>query len=145
MTSQSTSGRQQIAQCANLGSCSGGNVPISVQSILKRYTVLGRRIPVPHFILCNPWYIFCSLTQITELTGSTVIDVLNEWLISSNLKIGADIIGTVSASKTFQKVWKVLIRHCWLWVRYKLYLHFTFTKSFSNYEAVSLIVDWCSR
>ena len=57
MTSPATSGRQQIA-CVNLGSSSGHNFSITVQPILKKFTVWETAIRGLHFLFCKLLDIF---------------------------------------------------------------------------------------
>ena len=63
-----------------LGSCSGHDVSITVEPILKRFTVLETVIQVLHFLFCNLLRRFCSLPTEWGSSGSAVVYALRRWL-----------------------------------------------------------------
>ena len=77
MTSPSTSGRSKLHKRVHFGSCSGGDLSITVHSISKRFTVLESLIQLLHFLLCyKPIKHFCSLAPKMGLKWT-----LRKWLV----------------------------------------------------------------
>ena len=79
---QSTSGRQQIAQTCLFWVLFGHDFLITVHSISKEVTVLEMVIQVLYSLLCNPLDIFAPEPQKRGSSGPTVVHTSHKWLIS---------------------------------------------------------------
>ena len=58
MTPPATSGRRKSHKRVHFGSCSGGDLSMTVQAIHKMFSVLETVIQVLHLLLCNMLDIF---------------------------------------------------------------------------------------